>query len=180
VPPGIVGEILAHVRSDPGYLARINMRVLDRSGRPVNPASIDFGRYTGASFPYVFRQEPGPQNPLGQIKLMFPNEHNVYLHDTPSRQLFDREQRTFSHGCIRVQDPIRLAELVLDDPRWTREALLAGIAAGGTRTIPLAQPLPVVIQYWTASTDLHGELHFYRDVYARDRPLLRALDARTN
>jgi murein L,D-transpeptidase YcbB/YkuD len=179
VPPGIVGEVLAAIRRDPGYLARQQMRVLDASGRTLARSSLDFSRWSARSFPYVFRQDPGPLNPLGQIKFVFPNPYNVYLHDTPARQLFEQEQRTFSHGCIRVQNPLDLAVLVLDDPvSWSREALERAIALGTTRTIDLAEPLPVLVLYWTASADLHGELHFYRDVYGRDPAVLAALDAR--
>jgi L,D-transpeptidase YcbB len=175
VPPGIVHEVLAAIRRNPSYLRTQSMRVLDRNGRTLNPAQIDFSRYSGRTFPYVFRQDPGPLNPLGVVKFVFPNRHNVYLHDTPARDLFEREQRTFSHGCIRVADPLRLAELVLDDPAWTVARLREASAAGNTRSIPLRRTLPVHILYWTASTDLHGELHFYRDTYRRDAPLLRAL-----
>lgn len=178
VPPGIVGEVLARIRRDAGYLGREGIRVLDGAGRVVDPGRIDFSRYTARTFPYVFRQEPGPANPLGVVKFVFPNQYHVYLHDTPSRELFEREERLFSHGCIRVQDPLRLAELVLDSPEWTREALRDAVTAGTTRVIPLPRPMPVLILYWTAAADLHGELHFYRDVYGRDPPLLRALDAR--
>jgi murein L,D-transpeptidase YcbB/YkuD len=176
VPPGIVGEVLARIRRDPGYLAREANRVLDGGGRRIDPATVDFARYSSRSFPYTFRQDPGPANPLGQVKLVFPNDHNVYLHDTPSRELFEREDRNFSHGCIRVKDPLRLAALVLDDPAWTVDSLRAAIAAGGTRTIPLRRPVPVLILYWTASTDLHGELHYYRDAYRRDARVLQELD----
>ncbi len=177
VPPGIVSEVLAQIRRNPGYLARERIQVLDRAGNLVNRTAIDYSRYSGRTFPYVFRQEPGPLNPLGRIKLVFPNRYNVYLHDTPSRELFEREQRTFSHGCIRVQDPLRLAELVLNEPaRWSRDSLEAAIEQGGTRTIELPRPVPVLVLYWTASTDLHRELHFYRDVYDRDPAVLRALD----
>jgi murein L,D-transpeptidase YcbB/YkuD len=110
---------------------------------------------------------------------MFPNPSNVYLHDTPRRDLFGREERLFSHGCIRVQDPFDLAALVLNDPeRWSRQALEEAAAAGSTPfTIPLARPLPVLVLYWTASADAEGTLHFYRDVYRRDAALLAALDA---
>jgi murein L,D-transpeptidase YcbB/YkuD len=111
------------------------------------------------------------------VKFVFPNQYNVYLHDTPARGLFEREQRTFSHGCIRVEEPVRLAELVLDDPVWTAASIEAAIDMGATRTIPLRTPLPVLILYWTASSDLHGELHYYRDVYGRDDAILRALGA---
>ncbi|HEU4619311.1 MAG TPA: L,D-transpeptidase family protein [Gammaproteobacteria bacterium] len=177
VPPGIVGEILAHVRRDPGYLDREHFRVLDRAGNPVDAGAIDYARYNASNFPYVFRQQPGPSNPLGNVKLVFPNRYNVYLHDTPARELFEREQRTFSHGCIRVQDPLRLAELVLDDPEhWSRAALEAAMAPGTTRTIALPKPISVLVLYWTASADVRRELHFFRDVYGRDAPVLRALD----
>jgi murein L,D-transpeptidase YcbB/YkuD len=178
VPPGIVGEVLARVKKEPGYLAKEGMWVL-HGGRPVDPTAIDFSSYSARTFPYVFRQAPGPANPLGHIKFVFPNEHNVYLHDTPSRSLFEREERLFSHGCIRVENPLRLAELVLDDPvLWSRASIEAAISTGETRTIRLERPLPVLILYWTASTDLDGELHFYRDVYKRDAELLAALNRR--
>lgn len=179
VPPGIVGEVLAEVRRDRSWLRRQNMHVLDRAGRVVDPATIAFGRYTARDFPYVFRQEPGPLNPLGRIKLLFPNRYNVYLHDTPSRTLFEREERTFSHGCIRVQDPVLLASLVLDQPeRWSVAALESAIESGSTATIPLAHPIPVLVLYWTAAVGPEGDLHFYRDPYGRDAALLRALDGR--
>ena len=177
VPPGIVGEILANVRADANYLSRNDMRVLDSSGRPVSITAAEISRYTARTFPYVFRQEPGPANPLGDIKLLFPNSYNVYLHDTPSRSLFALEERTFSHGCIRLEDPIGLAESVLNDARWTRATLTAEIAKRATRRISLSDPLPVLILYWTAATDETGELHFYRDVYGRDPAVLRALNA---
>ena len=178
VPRGIVGEVLQRVKREPGYLASQGIRVLDGSGRAVDPSEIDFARYTASDFPYVFRQDPGPANALGRIKLMFPNEYDVYLHDTPARQLFAREERLFSHGCIRIQDPVGLAELVIGDPvQWNRETLQAAIDSRVTRTIRLARSVPVVVLYWTASADLHGELHFYRDVYDRDAPILAALDA---
>lgn len=177
VPASVAGEVLDALREDSTYLERQGMRILDGSGREVDASGIDFSRFTGRTFPYVFRQEPGPTNPLGEIKLMFPNEHSVYLHDTPSRGLFAQEERLFSHGCIRVQNPLALAEVVLGDPeRWNRESLRAAIDEGVTRTIPLDEPMPVYVLYWTASVDLHGELHFYRDVYRRDAAILAALD----
>jgi murein L,D-transpeptidase YcbB/YkuD len=179
VPPGIVGEVLGAIRRNPGYLATENMRVLTRAGKTIDASAVDLSGYTARTFPYIFRQEPGPRNPLGRIKFMFPNAYNVYLHDTPARELFERERRTFSHGCIRVHDPVQLATLILDDSvRWNATSIQAAIDSGATRTITLQTPIPVLILYWTASADLHGELHFYRDVYKRDAALLRALDQR--
>jgi L,D-transpeptidase YcbB len=179
VPPGIVGEVLAAIRRNPRYLAQEKMHVLSRNGRRLDEAGIDFSRYTARNFPYVFHQAPGPRNPLGRLKFVMPNSYNVYLHDTPSHELFEREQRTFSHGCIRVHEPLRLAALILNEfARWSPESIQAAIETGATRAIRLATPVPVLVLYWTASTDLHGELHFYRDVYGRDAALLRALDRR--
>jgi murein L,D-transpeptidase YcbB/YkuD len=175
VPPGIVDEVLAAARRDAGYLSRQGIEVLDPAGHAVR---VDVTRFSAAAFPYTFRQRAGPLNPLGEIKFVLPNAYNVYLHDTPARALFASEQRTFSHGCIRVSNPLELAALVLDSPRWSVEALRAAIAMGATRTIPLERPMPVLILYWTASADLHGELHFYTDVYGRDAALLRALNTR--
>lgn len=177
VPRSINGEILAHVRRDPGYLRRQNMSILDGSGGVVSPSSIDFSQYSNRSFPYTFRQGPGEGNALGRVKFMFPNKHNVYLHDTPSRSLFEREIRTFSHGCIRVQNPLMLAQVLLNDPvKWSMERIEAAVATGETQTVRLTTPIPTLLLYWTASTDLHGETHFFSDVYDRDAAYLRALD----
>lgn len=178
VPPGIVGEVLDAIRRDPGYVARNGMRILDELGSPVDPAEVDLSRYTEADFPYVLRQDPGPTNPLGRIKFMFPNEYDVYLHDTPSPELFGREERLFSHGCIRVEDPLALAELVLgDSARWNRGTLREAMATGAQQTLRLPRPIPVFVLYWTAASDTQGTLHFHEDVYHRDAAILAALDA---
>lgn len=179
VPPSIVDEVIAEVARDPAYLERQGIQIVDGEGRTVDPASVDLPSYRGRAFPYVLRQQPGAFNPLGRIKLMFPNRYNVYLHDTPTRGLFAREERLFSHGCIRVEDPLTLAAMILNEPeRWSREALQAAIEnEPSTQTIQLARPMPVLILYWTASADFDGELHFYRDVYERDAELLAALNA---
>jgi murein L,D-transpeptidase YcbB/YkuD len=179
VPPGIVQEILDAIRRDSRYLYDARIRVLDRGGREMDRSRIDFSRYSARSFPYVFEGEPGQTNPLGRIKFLFPNEYSVYLHDTPSRELFARETRTFSHGCIRVADPLRLAELLLEAPdRWSREQLEAAVAQGGTRRVRVPHPMPVLVFYWTASADPDGVVHFYDDPYERDAELRRELDRR--
>ena len=179
VPSGIVEEVLQAVRRDPRYLEVQRMHVLDSEGRPVDASTLDFWAFTPETFPYVFRQEPGPRNPLGRLKLMFPNPYTVYLHDSPARSLFALERRLFSHGCIRVEDPVGLAVEVLDEPAtWTRETLEAAIAEGDTRTIPLERPVMVYVVYRTAEADPMGTLHFYADVYERDPWVLAALDAR--
>lgn len=176
VPPTILREdILPKLRRDPDYLSRERITVLDRAGRVVDPRSVDWTAYR-RGVPYTLRQEPGPANALGRIKLMFPNPHAVYLHDTPARGLFDRPERTFSSGCIRVEDPLALAERVLDDPRWDRAALEAAIATGSTRRVTLPVPVPVLLVYLTAIAGPDGTVGFFRDVYGRDPSLLAALD----
>jgi murein L,D-transpeptidase YcbB/YkuD len=177
VPPTILREdVLPSVRRDPGYLRRENISVIDRQGRVIDPATIDWRAVSGVP-PWTFRQGPGPGNALGRIKFMFPNRHAIFLHDTPSRGLFERAERSFSSGCIRVEDPLSLAELVLGDPaRWTRRTLEAAIARGRTQTIRLPEPWPVLILYWTAELDAAGEVRFLRDLYGRDPALKSALD----
>jgi murein L,D-transpeptidase YcbB/YkuD len=180
VPPGILGkDILPAVKRDPSYLEKRGLRVIDRNGRPVNQAEIDFARYTAATFPFMIRQDPGPSNALGRVKIMFPNPYLVYLHDTPSQALFEREHRAFSSGCIRTERPLELAELLLASPeRWNRAAIDAAVASGGTRTIRLPKPVPVLMLYWTVDRDAQGAVVFKPDPYGRDPKLLKALDRR--
>lgn len=178
VPPTILeNDILPAVRRDRGYLARHGLEVIDRNGRPIPAASIDFSRYTGRNFPYMIRQGAGDDNALGKVKIMFPNPYLVYLHDTPSQSLFDRDQRAFSSGCIRTERPLELVERLLDDPlRWNRAAIDAAIATGITRTVRLAKPVPVLILYWTVDRDDDGSIVFKPDPYGRDARELAALD----
>jgi murein L,D-transpeptidase YcbB/YkuD len=177
VPPTILREdMLPKLRRDPGYLRREHIRVLDRNGRPVNAAAINW-QAGGNRPPYILRQDPGPHNALGRIKFVLPNSHSVYLHDTPSRDLFEKAERNFSSGCIRVEDPLSLAEILLADPDvWNRETLEAAIATGKTRTVRLPKPWPILILYWTAELDGEGRVRFLPDVYRRDPTLLRALN----
>lgn len=178
VPPGILAkDILPAVRRDPSYLEKRGLKVIDRNGRPVSEAGIDFTRYSGATFPFMIRQDPGPTNALGRVKIMFPNAYLVYLHDTPSRALFEREQRAFSSGCIRTERPLELAELLLANPeRWNRAAIDAVLDSGATRTVRLPKPVPVLMLYWTVDRDDQGAVVFKPDPYGRDPKLLKALD----
>jgi murein L,D-transpeptidase YcbB/YkuD len=176
IPPTILRQdVLPKVRRDRGYLAANDIRVLDRTGRPVDPGTVD---WNARSFPYLLRQDPGPKNPLGLIKLMFPNPHDVYLHDTPGRaSTFARATRAFSSGCIRVEDPFALAALLLDDPaRYTAAGLEASLADRKTRRITLPRPWPVLVLYWTAALDAAGRVRFLPDLYGRDPAVLAALD----
>jgi len=179
VPPTILSkDILPKLRKDPGYLARKDMVVLEHSGKPVDSASIDWSSVSAKGFPYLLRQQPGPENALGRVKFMFPNPHAVYLHDTPSKSLFDRSERAFSSGCIRVERPFALAELVLNDSqRWSQEDIQQVLDSKQTQRVSLAKPLPVLLLYWTAEVGEDGRVYFREDIYGRDEAVLRALDA---
>jgi murein L,D-transpeptidase YcbB/YkuD len=180
VPPTILRkDILPKLRKDPGYLERKNMRVIDRQGTTIDPATINWNDYTARSFPYMIRQDPGPDNALGQIKFMFPNDHAVYLHDTNHRDLFGRSQRAFSSGCIRVERPFELAELLLDDSEnWSGEQILATVETRKLKNVSLRQPVAIILMYWTAYKGADGQVHFREDIYDRDRPVFQKLDDR--
>jgi murein L,D-transpeptidase YcbB/YkuD len=179
IPPGILAkDKLPILQKDPGYLKRNNIRVIDASGREVDPYAVNWKAYSASRLPpYQLQQAPGEDNALGLVKIMFPNPHSVYLHDTPSKSLFDKDERTFSSGCIRVQKPFELAERVLNDPaRWNATTIAEVLAAKATRTVNLAKPVPVLILYWTAQPTADGLVTFRNDVYGRDPPTLAALD----
>lgn len=182
VPPTIAAvDKLPEIKKDPAYVASQRMVLLDAStNRPVDVNSVDWSAITGSGFNqrYRLRQEPGPNNALGDVKFMFPNPHNVYLHDTPSRELFARTERGFSSGCIRLERPLELAEFLLKgDPRWSREGIRAAVDRRVEKTVTLPEPIPVHIQYWTAWVGDEGELDFRRDLYMRDVLVHEALSA---
>lgn len=178
VPPGILAkDILPAVKKDPNYLKERNINVIDRSGKTVNQETIDWSKYTGRNFPYQLRQEPGPANALGLIKIMFPNKHLVYIHDTPSKALFDRTDRTFSSSCIRTEKPFELAEILLDDPdKWNPESFKQVIDSGRTQRVMLAKPVPVLLFYWTVAVSPDGTVRFKKDPYKRDADVLQGLN----
>jgi len=118
-------------------------------------------------------QRAGPGNALGRVKFIFPNKHSVFLHDTPSKSLFDRSERAFSHGCIRVERPFELAEVLLGPEGWDRARM---DALTTTKTVHLSKPLPVLLLYWTADVAKDGALRFLNDVYGRDERITRALE----
>lgn len=180
VPPGIIEkDILPAARRDPASITRKGLKVITSSGTVLNPASIDWSRYKSGHIPYTLRQEPGPDNALGRVKFMFPNPYSVYLHDTPSRALFDNESRTTSSGCVRVERPLELARLLLDDAaKWDDAGIQRAIAAGKTQNVTLAKRVPVLLAYWTAWVDDGETVNFRRDVYGRDAKWAEALDQR--
>ena len=179
VPPGITRrETIPAVTADPTYLAAHDMEVVagwDADAAVLDPATIDWQAVTQGRFPYRFRQRPGPQNALGRVKFMLPNGHNVYIHDTPARELFERPVRAFSHGCIRVAQPLELAaHLLAGQDGWSRARIDRLIASGQETFVPLAEPVPVHVSYFTAWSD-DGEVNFRDDVYDRDTRLDEAL-----
>lgn len=175
VPPSIArGELIPRLRRDPAHWDREGFEFADGAGRAdtaLSPAKLDevlAGRLR-------IRQRPGPRNALGDIKFVFPNRQNIYLHHTPATSLFERERRDFSHGCIRVEDPVALARFVLqDEPGWTDERIRSAMAGGTSSTLRLARPLPVLIAYGTTLV-IEGQVHFFADLYGHDRLLDRTL-----
>lgn len=178
VPPGILrNDIIPAVSRDLNYLQSKNMVVLDRNGQRVDPAQIDWQKARKGAFPYTVRQMPGDDNALGRVKFMFPNKYNVYLHDTPSKRLFEQDERLFSSGCVRIEKPIELAELLLNDSiQWSRENILAAMRLKNERAVTLKQPVQVYIYYMTAWSD-GKHTHYRNDVYSRDEETLKALRA---
>jgi murein L,D-transpeptidase YcbB/YkuD len=170
-------DLLPQIKGNPGFFEDRGFDLRDRAGKRVEPASVDWSQVTPGRFPYTLVQRPGPANAMGLVKFMFPNEYAVYLHDTPSRYLFDRADRTFSAGCIRVENPFELAEMLLGPDDWNQEKLRQVLDTGKERTVFLSNPIPVLLLYWTAQPDPDGTVSFFRDVYERDAAILKALDA---
>lgn len=178
VPADIAAEeILPRVAVDPQFLRRGGYRLVGPSGRALDPAAIDWGEFDDLErVPFRVEQIPGPGNALGRVKFMFPNPYNVYLHDTPETRLFAETSRARSHGCIRIENALWLAELLLTrDERWTTERIAEGLAAREETTIGLRHRLPIYVEYWTAWAARDGSIHFREDVYGRDDALDRAL-----
>jgi murein L,D-transpeptidase YcbB/YkuD len=179
IPPDILkNETVPRILTEKDYLAKQRLRVLTASGEEVNPATVPWGQYLGKRPPYTLRQDAGPDNALGLIKFIFPNPYHVYLHDTPSKSLFDKARRAFSHGCIRVQHPLDLGKmLIANDPGNPTSAARFDqiLASGKTSTIFLKEPLPIFLMYLTANAE-NGQVQFMPDLYQRDQGILDALN----
>lgn len=185
VPPGIAAEeVLPELQQDPGYLEAKGMQVVEGQGdqaRVVDPAGIAWSTIAADQLTYGFMQSPGPQNPLGRIKFVFPNPYDVYLHDTPERGLFARQVRDFSHGCVRLEKCLDLAVYVLgQDPKWTRESIQEAMDADQTLQVDLPEPIPVYLLYWTAWVAADGKVQLRSDPYDLDRRLQEALEKSSN
>jgi murein L,D-transpeptidase YcbB/YkuD len=152
VPPSIVkNEINPGIARNPNYLANHHMEKVGNS----------------------VRQKPGPWNSLGLVKFLFPNSFNIYFHDTNAKSLFSRDKRAFSHGCIRLEEPKKMAEYLLrDEPQWTSEKIDEAMHAGKEKIVKLKNPIPVFITYYTAWVDDDGKVNFREDIYKHDKKMM--------
>lgn len=169
VPPTILKEDkLPRIRRNPSYLQQHGIQVLNLEGQPISPSSVDWNNPKGIRL----RQQAGPNNPLGQVAIRFPNPFAVYLHDTPSRHLFSRDTRALSSGCVRVEQALKLVDVLLTDPE--RDPVKQILDTGKTSQYRLDQPVPILIGYWTADVDSKGQIQYRADVYQKDPALLAA------
>ena len=172
IPDSIVdGETVPAIAKDPAYLARNNIEVLNISNSStVSYADVDWDDASQRRR-LAFRQKPGPGNALGSVKFLFPNQYDVYIHDTPADRLFGRVSRALSHGCVRLEQPEALARYVLrGDPKWDDESIREAMSAGVEKHVRLREPIPVHLVYFTAWVDETGGLHFQPDIYGYDAP----------
>jgi murein L,D-transpeptidase YcbB/YkuD len=173
----LVEDKLPMFQRDPGAFHRLGFELFDADGEPV-AGEVDWNAYSPDDFPYRLRQRPGAANALGQVKILFPNEHAVYLHDTPTRDLFAKVRRDFSSGCIRVEDALGLSQWLLrDKPEWNRARIDSAVAAGQETTVQPSAPVPVYIVYLTVAYDAEHGVRFLDDLYGRDPAVVGALDA---
>jgi L,D-transpeptidase YcbB len=179
IPPSIArAETVPRLLRDPAYFDKQGLEFVTRDGLVIDHlsnTSIDALKQGKLRI----RQRPGPTNALGDIKFIFPNSDNIYLHHTPAVGLFGRDRRDFSHGCIRLEDPVALAKFVLQDqPEWTEERILAAMKSGKSNTLRLERRVPVVIAYATVIMSSDRKVHFFQDVYGNDKLLDQALKAK--
>ena len=168
-------ETLPRLKRDPSYLEKHNMIIMNSKGEEQDPYSIDFSKYSERHFPFIIRQNPGPKNSLGQVKFIFPNNYNVYLHDTPARSLFAREKRAFSHGCLRLDKKWDLMLSLMGDYGWDMKRIKKVLKTGEITNVPLKNPIDILILYWTAGADAET-LFFNKDIYDRDTDVLEELN----
>ncbi len=171
-------ETLRKLKQDPLYLEKHNMHLIDSKGNIISDKGIDWHKYKTGHFPYSVRQEPGPHNALGQVKFLFPNKYAIYLHDTPSKYLFSKEVRAFSHGCVRLQNPLDFADFLLERENknyWNREKINDIIKTAKINNIYLKHKYPVLIMYQTTGASLDGDIFYVDDIYGRDNKLYKKI-----
>ncbi len=170
-------ETLPKLQRNPKYLKEKHMIIMDRTGKVIDPSTIDFHKLSANNFPYIVRQKAGPHNALGQVKFIFPNKYSVYLHDTPSKSLFANEDRAFSHGCIRLERKWELLIDLMNEPDvWNMERINELLKSEVTTRINLPEPIEIILLYWTAGADKEDRLYFDKDIYERDVAVLKELD----
>jgi murein L,D-transpeptidase YcbB/YkuD len=175
VPPKLaVEDKLPEIQKDSTFFAKLGITVYERD-RVVDVAGVNWRRLGKGNFPFRLVQQPGPQNALGQVKFMIPNTDDIYLHDTNTRNLFNRAERAFSSGCIRVHKPLELAEWILGEQGWNMEKIQETVDMGITQAIAVKKPVPVHLEYWTVVLDDDGNVSYRTDLYERDAALWRAL-----
>jgi len=173
VPPTILTEdLLPRILNNPRYLAEHRIDVIDKAGQRVDPMTVDWRHPAGITL----RQQAGPDNALGQVAIRFANPYSVYLHDTPHRELFNGQRRATSSGCIRVENPLKLVELLFNEPqRWGTAGIAAQLATGKTTHINLPVKVPILLAYWTVDLRDDGRVTYKPDIYGYDQELLKAL-----
>ena len=178
VPPTILrNDVIPELLKGPEYLKKKNMKLLRSNGSEIAYSEIDWSKISRNDFPYMVRQNPGSENSLGKVKFMFPNSYNVYIHDTPVRGNFARDDRAMSSGCIRIEKPFELAELLLaDSPDWPPAKIYAAMQQNREQTASLITPVDVLLLYLTAWTEGNGRVQFRKDIYKRDELVLNALN----
>ena len=169
----IVNEMLPKLSRDPSYLDRIGYEVSSLSGRRVSSYDVDWYAVAKKQTSINVRQPPGPRNALGAVKILFPNKHHIYMHDTPHKNLFDKKRRAFSHGCVRLERPRAMAAAVLGKPR---RHVNDRISTGRNERESLREKVPVYVAYFTAWPDSNGRVRYHDDIYERDRYLLLAME----
>ena len=173
-------DLLPKFQKKPKLVQELGYQVLNQDGKVVDGTAINWNKYSASSFPFRIRQKPGEKNALGKVKFMFPNQHNVYLHDTSTPELFGKTRRDFSSGCIRVRNPIELVEWSLEHNQdWPRSRIDASLETGKEMRVNLKQHIPVHLLYWTVVVDdMAGNIRFIDDIYERDNKVLAMLDQR--
>jgi murein L,D-transpeptidase YcbB/YkuD len=183
VPSSITrNEILPKIKKDSTYLERMNFSLLDKDHQPVDPATLNMESLDAQNFNYKITQEPSRGNSLGVIKFLFPNEYSVYLHDTPSKYLFNKDIRAFSHGCVRLEEPAELAKYLLDkeEDKSLKHKLTASLENERKKYFRLSKPMDIIVRYYTCEGDEENNLYFYTDIYTRDRVLAEKIFNKEN
>ncbi len=176
-PTSIVkNETIPLLKKDSTYLQKNHMILLDSKGNEVPVSMLDFKNLSASRFPYLVRQQPGPWNALGEMKFMFPNKYDIYLHDTPSKSHFSRASRAYSHGCIRVSKPKDLAVKLLEGTEYDRKKIDSIVSTHETTRVNLPEPIDILLMYWTCGIDPEGNLFFVPDIYERDFNVLKEID----